>query len=67
MAAIQGVDCPKCSRGANKIKTARKTVPAGTTLVTGDVLPFLVNHTCEIDYCLRCRGWYPVELKGVRL
>lgn len=62
-----GIDCPKCSKGEKKIPTERKLVPAGTGLQVTGVFMFQLNHTSQIDYCARCRGWYPVELRGVRL
>ena len=62
-----GIDCPKCSKDRKPIPTERRHIPAGERLTLSSLASFQINHPCEVDYCARCRGWYPVELKGQRL
>jgi hypothetical protein len=45
----------------------RKTVDAGADLALTPVMKFRFNHTSQVDYCCRCRSYYPAELKGVAL
>lgn len=60
-------DCPKCSKENKPIPMERKTVDAGTDLALTPVMKFRFNHTSQVDYCCRCRSYYPAELKGVAL
>ena len=61
-----GIECPLCSTKKKKpVLTERKWIPAGVELKLDGNMTFAVNHTSEIDFCTKCRGYYPVELKGV--
>lgn len=65
--SLFGINCPKCSREGKPVLTKRKNVPAGTQLQVTRSSQFNVNHPFDVDHCVRCRGYYPVELNGVRL
>ena len=59
-----GLDCPKCSKPGKPVRTSRVRVPAGTRLPIGPGRVFHVAWPADLDYCCRCRGWYPSELGG---
>ena len=59
-----GIPCPRCSKEGRPIPTRRIRVPTGTRIPLRPGVAFTVNWPADIDHCVRCRSWYPVELCG---